>query len=211
VTINSRKIKFADISDYYYDQGGYNGFSLVSKDNKETCEPEPCKESFTEIYWDKVDLAHSKKKIILFKDEDLTKKWATQAQNLLNVVENKMITPLSRVTYHHETKKGEHNQWNGEDETFEVHRLIIEVFSPLWFKNGPMIHLFCLLVRNASLISANRKKWDTIIDTLRASYNDGSQFKTARYVIESLIRKRGELSLTDQMHMGICDYANQYM
>jgi hypothetical protein len=74
-----------------------------------------------------------------------------------------------------------------------------------------MIHLFCLLVRNANVIPASRKKWDTILEKLQADYTDGSQFKTARYVIQSLIAKRGELSLTDQMHMGICDYAQQYM
>ncbi len=196
------KIKFADVSNYYYGDDGYNGFSLVDKHNKETCEPEPCKESFTEIYWDHVAEAHSRKKVILFKNNNVTEKWAKQAQNLLNIAEGQLKTPKSKVTYHHEEIMED-----GEKQD-DAHRLVIEAFSPLWFKNGPMIHLFCLLVRNADHIATNRKKWETILETLQKKGGDTDQFHTARHAIPSMIRHKGELFLYKQTHLGICDYAN---
>jgi hypothetical protein len=194
------KIKFVDTSDSYYDDE-CNGFSLLSRNNIECFSPDPCKENFTEYYWDHVNKAHAKKKVILFKHPDITKKWATRAQNLLNVIEKELKTPLSKVTYHYKT--------NGPSSYGETHRLIIDVSSPLWFKNGPMIHLFCLLVRNAHEISYNRKKWETILTTLQNVHIDGSQFRTSRRAIGSLIKNKGELILYKQTHLGICDYANE--
>jgi hypothetical protein len=198
------KISYCNTSDnYYYGDDGYSGFSLVDNRHNECFPSENCKESFTEIYWDHVDEAHTKKKIILFKGEDVTEKWARQAQNVLNVAEGRLKTPKSKVTYHHE------EIMEGGEKQDDYHRLIIEVFSPLWFKNGPMIHLFCLLVRNAYRITANRKKWETILETLQKVSSDKNQFTVASEAISSLMKHKGELILYKQTHLGIVDYANE--
>jgi hypothetical protein len=107
-------------------------------------------------------------------------------QNILNQVERLMGFKRSKVT--NITVKDRH-----------AGALLIES-SNSWAKHGPLLHLYCLLVRNGSRHDT-RCKWQTTVEKWTAGKDlcragDNSQFKLiGMELIESIIAKKGALEL----------------
>lgn len=197
--------------DSYYDDG-LDGFSLVSKKNIELFSSCECKETFVEEFRVQEQFA-GKTKTILFKNT-VAKKDAIQVQKLLNMVERLMRARLSKVSYLKTVT------WRLEDDPYSdktkkvkdvEHRLVIKVPSSIWTKNGPMLHLFCLLVRNAWCVPRGRARFDSILETLCTKSSDEDQFSLCKNTIQNLIKKRGDLGYPDRSYQytGICEFTTE--